>query len=122
MKKTYVGLIITGACLTAFVGGIMAGYFNSREKTPEAENNVTPVIIEAETLPKEEKIPDRYEIQLEGGYIVLHEVFDDNTKKEIERAEINTNVLPTQDVKLLKEGIVLQYKDEALMMIENFVS
>lgn len=126
--------ILTAICALAFGGGLLAGYVNDKkevslhEKEPLQESMKT-----AETVREKEtpdfRIPEPtekriayYEIRLSGDYIVVFEVYTDNTKSEIERAEIESDMLLHHDRKMLEDGINVSDFDDAMLIVEDFVS
>lgn len=125
MKKIYWGLLFAGVCAMAFSGGVLAGVIKSKVKEKPTEpvaESVKAVISEEETVPDYADESVYYIVRTEGDYIILATVSSSGTETEIERAQINKKVLPVEDVELLEEGLTFDVKDEALMMIENFVS
>lgn len=125
MKKTHFGLLLTGICLAAFLGGVATGYVKNKHRVGEISPDsdmVRAAIIEEETVLHEPNEVDFYEVTSSGDFIVLYEVFSDNTKNELERTYFNTSVLPKDDISLLSEGLSFSDKEDALMMMENFVS
>ncbi len=123
MKKTRFWLLVVAAFVLSLSGGMLIGHISSPKADAEMPaENVTPVAIEEETLLHAQKTVTHYKVTVEENSIILCEVFSDETEAELERAEINTRVLPKEDVKVLKEGVAFVSKDEALMLIENFVS
>ena len=128
MKKAGWILRFTGICIVAFAAGIITGFIkNGAEEVPRAtegerEEKVQHVSVEEETLLYMPKKLKSYKVVSRGDLISLCEVFEDESENVIERAEFNPSVLPVEDIELLKEGIVFADKDEALLMIENFVS
>lgn len=103
--------------------GAVSGYIQRNRNTGEKiSDKIKEVALEEETLIKNEKAVTHYIVTLNESCIVLQEVFDDETKNELERVAINTSVLPKNDVKVLSEGVAFTDKEEALILIENFVS
>lgn len=123
VSKTRFGLIVAVAFVLSLSGGMLIGYVNTpKDESEMPAENVTPVAIEEETLLHAQKTVTHYKVTVTDDCIILCEVFSDDTETELERAEINTSVLPKEDVKILKDGVAFADKDEALMLIENFVS
>lgn len=128
MKKAGWILRFTGICIVAFAAGIITGFIKNgaEEVLPategEREEKVQHVSVEEETLLYMPKKLKCYKVVSRGDLISLCEVFEDESENVIEMAEFNPSVLPVGDIELLKEGIVFADKDEALLMIENFVS
>ena len=52
----------------------------------------------------------------------MYEVYSTGEEKEIESAETESGLLRKEDRELLQKGIVVYDRDEALMLIEDFVS
>ncbi len=128
MRKARWILRLMGICTVAFAAGIVTGFIKNgvEEAREEASEGITyevkTVMEEEETLIYSPKRLKHYLVISDGGYIELSEVFDDESENVIEVAEFNPSVLPMDDIVLLKEGIIFSDKDEALLMIENFVS
>ena len=128
MKSLRWILGFVGICIVAFAAGIVAGFVkNGACDMTEATNEpVTEVAIkvmeEAATVEYAPKKLDYYLVESDGSYITLVEVFDDESKKVVEIMQFNTSVLPKADIMLLEEGMIFEEKDEALLMMENFVS
>lgn len=122
MKKKYV-LMLLGVCVTAFLGGLTAGFLTVG-KSDKEDKQLDPPAVEVKA--KEEQIAkkeiDCYRVQAGEGYIAVYTVYSDNTKEEVVRSEMNVKVLPAKDVEMLKAGINLPEKTQALMLMENFVS
>lgn len=101
----------------------MLGYMkNPKKETPDTAENVTPVAVEEATLLYETKQPSHYEVMIDANFIVLREVFKNGSGKELERIKINTELLPEKEVDMLRGGMAFTKREEALMLIENFVS
>lgn len=128
MKKAGWILRFAGICIVAFAAGIITGFIkNGAKEVPRATEGegiekMQHVSVEEETLLYMPKKLKGYKVTSEGTLISLSEVFEDESENVIERAEFNPSVLPVGDIELLKEGIVFESRDEALLMIENFVS
>lgn len=128
MRKKSLAVWFPVICSAAFVLGTFAGFVkvylkngNEVQNVPEADA-AKMVIEEEETLIPREKTTLHYVVSIDGGSLVLLQVFDDNSENVVESADINKSVLPKNDILLLEKGIVFSDKDEALMMMENFVS
>lgn len=127
MKKIPWVTCFVAVCIIAFASGIVTGFIKTKMQsfqTPSEEEKeaVQSVLEEEETLfysPVEE-VKD-YVVISKGDYIILTEVTD-SSETVVEIIEINKSVLPGEDVALLEKGISFSDKNEALMMIENFVS
>lgn len=126
--------VLIAVCAAAFGGGLLAGYVkderrgNMREDAPLQEAVKTAEAVQEKEIatfsvpePTEKRI-DRYEIKLSGDYIVVCEVYTDNTKTEIERAEIESGMLLQADKKMLEDGINVTDFDDAMLKVEDFVS
>ncbi len=128
MKKARWILRFLGICIVAFAAGIVTGFIkngveeNRESPTEEMAGEVRAVITEEETVMYSPKKFKYYLVMSDGDCIALSEVFDDDSENVIEVAEFNPSVLPVSDIELLKEGLTFTDKDEALLMIENFVS
>lgn len=127
MKKVRWGLRFLCVCVVAFAMGIVTGFVKNniggeKEMPDDVGENAQIVIGEEETLFYALKAVEHYFVVSEGDYIYLTEVFNDSSENVIETVEINKSVLPISDIMLLEEGLTFSDKDEALMMIENFVS
>lgn len=128
MKSMRWVLRFLGICVVAFAAGIVTGFIkneiksNGESVTEEYYENVQAVIVEEATLEYKAKEFVHYLVHCDGDCIMLSEVFDDGSKETVESFAINTSVLPKEDVALLKQGMSFEDKEEALMMIENFVS
>jgi hypothetical protein len=128
MKKMRWILGFVGICIVAFATGIVAGFVKNGicDMTKATNEPVTEgaikVMEEEETVEYAPKKLDHYLVESDGSYITLAEVFVDESKNVVEIMQFNTSVLPKADIMLLEEGMVFEEKDEALLMIENFVS
>lgn len=128
MKDKHWALRFLLVCFLAFGLGIATGFIKSnivRHTTPEPTElwDARSVVNEAESVEHRESVQFLcYRVHCAGDSIVLSEVFSDNSENIIETAQLNRSVLPKGDIQLLEEGITFEDKDEALMMIENFVS
>lgn len=128
MKKIRWGLKFLGICVVAFSAGIVAGFIKNGESYKETDStdgiveNAHIVTVEEATLPYMRKVFLCYKVSSAGESIKLAEVYDDGTEQVIEVFEFNPTVLPISDIELLKNGINFEDRDEALIMIENFVS
>ncbi len=123
MKKTKIVLVAAVAVALSVSVGALSGYVQrNSEKNEKNSEKVKSVAIEEETLVKKDKTVTHYRVEIESSEIVLTEIFDDETEKEIERVEINTVVLPENDVRVLSEGVAFSTKEEALILMENFIS
>ncbi|MGM9551335.1 MAG: hypothetical protein ACI3XA_03675 [Clostridia bacterium] len=121
------GLWFGAICVIAFIGGITAGFISSRISLKEpihaTEERVEAVNNEEETLPHTvTKETDYYYVCIEGESLVVFEVFDDNTQEEIGRTFVEYANIPQSDKVALSEGIAFEEREEALMLIEDFVS
>lgn len=121
------GGIISIVCVAAFAAGIFTGYIRSKVNVEDERvtvENVQAAANEEESVPKVEIAAktEYYQVKSADDYIFLYEIFDNNTKKELERAEINMVVLPQSDIEQLKEGISFTEKEEALMVMESLIS
>lgn len=121
-------LSFLGVCIVAFAAGIVTGFIKNEVKNneiPETEpifESARAVIYEEETLPHKESEFLHYLVQCNGNFVVLEKVFTDGKCEVVESYAINTSVLPKADIALLEEGMSFTEKEEALLMIENFVS
>ena len=128
MKSIRWVLRFLGICIVAFAAGIVTGFIkneirNSNESvTEEFYENVQPVIVEEATVEYKAKEFEHYLVKCDEECIILAEVFDDGSTQTVESFTINKSVLPKEDVALLEDGMSFREKEEALMMIENFVS
>ena len=128
MKSIRWVLRFLGICIVAFAAGIVTGFIkneiksNSESVTENHYENVQAVIVEEATLEYRTKELVDYFVHCDSEVIMLSKVFDDGSKEMVESFAINTSVLPIEDVALLKKGMSFEEKEEALMMIENFVS
>lgn len=128
MKKVRWILGFVGICIVAFAAGIVAGFIKNgvediADEASEASFDEAQIVMEEEETV--EYMPKRlrhYLVESDGDYIVLAEVFDDESTNVVERMEFNTSVLPKSDIMLLEEGMTFEEKDDALLMIENFTS
>lgn len=126
--------ILIAICAAAFGGGLLTGYVkNERRGDIQDAAPMQEAVKTAETVQEKEittfSIPeptekriDHYEIKLSGDYIVVCEVYTNNTKTEIERAEIESNMLLQADKKMLEDGINVTDFDDAMLKVEDFVS
>lgn len=124
MKKAKVGIIITSVCVVAFLAGITTGFLKNRR-----EREVVPPYVEkAQAAMGEEETVEEiasvecYRVKAEGDYVLLYEVFDDNTKTEIERLIIDKKILPKDEIEIFEKGIDFFEKEEALMVMESLIS
>ena len=128
MSKARWILRFVGICIVAFAAGIVTGFIKNDVRKPDAvateeiKEEAQLVMEEEETLIYLPKKLRHYLVTSDGDYITLVEVFDDESKNVLETMQFNTSVLPKADVILLKQGMIFEDKDEALLMIENFVS
>ncbi len=125
MKKVNPVLIIASVCAVAFLGGIGTGYLRGRKPTNSTEGsteNVKAVVKEEESVPQVINSVECYRVINEDRYILLYEVFTDDTLKEVQRANIENVYLPKEERETLMEGIDFYNKEEALMVMESFIS
>ncbi len=127
MKKMQWGICFFVICVVAFAMGIITGFLRNSIKEQDFEEDIEPhaaksVIAEEETVTQ--RVVERicYTVISYGEDIVLLENFSDGSEVTLESTPMNKSVLPKEDIVLLEEGINFENKDEALMMIENFVS
>lgn len=130
-KKGRVALLTT-ILAASFGGGLLAGYLNDGQRHTDDARQVVQEAVKEETYVAEmstfyvpestERTTDHYEIRLSGDYIVVFEVYTDNTEREIERAEIEGEMLLASDREMLEEGINVTDFDEAMLKVEDFVS
>lgn len=121
MRKIHYGFIIGGVCIVALLSGIASGFMKNSARQKDFVN-IKSVAAEEETALYHDKEHDYYELIIDGNYLYMHEVFSDNSKRNIEKAEINIAVLPQSEVEALKKGVKFEEKEEALMIMECFVS
>ncbi len=114
-------IIVSGVCAAAFLCGIGAGYmrFRSSEKELKVGENIE---VEAKEESEVIKEIDYYQVRAKENYIIVYQFYKDDTKDVILMSEMNMSVLPKEDLSMLKTGINFPEKEEALMMMENFVS
>lgn len=134
MEKRGKTALLIAVCAAAFGGGVFAGYV--RDTSRDIEESAPPSresMRLAEALPRDEeesvplfvtpeKLTDHYEVKTSGDYIIVCEVYTDNTKTEIERAPIETSMLLSEDKRMLERGINVSEFDEAMLMVEDFTS
>lgn len=129
MKKPYTA-IMSAVCAAAFLGGIAAGYVqnkSSRKKENIPIENVQAAVSEEESVFRETetakvKTAEYYQVKSTDEYVFLYEVFDDDTKKEIQKIGIKDIFLPEDEKELIKNGIEFYEKEEALMAMESLVN
>lgn len=127
MKKMQWGICFFVICVVAFAMGIITGFLKNsiREKSFEEEIEIDAaksVIAEEETVTQRAVERICYTVICRGDDIVLLENFSDGSEIEVESTPMNKSVLPKEDIILLEEGITFSNKEDALIMIENFVS
>ncbi len=128
MKNVRWFLRFFGICIVAFAAGIVTGFIkNEVNNKPEIVTepifeNAQAVIVEEETLEYKESEFLHYLVQSNGNLVLLEKVFTDGKRELVESYTVNTSVLPKADITLLEEGMSFAEKEEALLMIENFVS
>lgn len=117
-------LFILLVVATIFSIGFGIGYLNTEdgfdvvEKTgADVEDKPTEVI---QTPVRTEKV-SYYLVGEEDGNIKLYYVDGDETT-EIKSEKISLDVLPSDDISLLSDGIKTETADEALAIWENFIS
>ena len=126
MKNKRFGSIVFSVCMVAFVSGIITGYMKNREEKEEdilPSENVQAVLGEEETAERiVVKEAEYFRIKASEDYVMLYEVFNDKTENEIERCRVDKSFLPESEVQILEEGIDFFDKEEALMVMESFIS
>lgn len=126
MKNKRFGSIVFSVCMVAFVSGIITGYMKNREEKEEdilPSENVQAVLGEEETAERiVVKEAEYFRIKASEDYVMLYEVFNDKTENEIERCRVDKSFLPESEVQILEEGIDFFNKEEALMVMESFIS
>lgn len=123
MKKRSFCLMGIGAVAISLTAGILYGNLKNTDNSENVKTEkVKAVTVEEESVLYDGKQIKYYEVKTEGNNIVLSKVFLDETREEEERTEINESVLPKSDVEILKDGIKFANREEALMLIENFIS
>ena len=126
MRSKKFGSIVFSVCMVAFISGIITGYVRNRG---EKEDNILPsenvqaVLGEEETAERiVAKKAEYFRIKASEDYVMLYEVFNDKTENEIERCKVDKSFLPDSEAKILEEGIDFFDKEEALMVMESFIS
>ena len=124
--------LLVMACAIAFSGGILAGYIKNRDERPKKETpeNVPVNVVsektqyelrtQRETEKKDEIL--NYLVVLNGDELGAYEVYDSGKRVKIESAAIENGNLRKDDREMLEKGISVYERDEALMMIEDFIS
>lgn len=123
VKKRYRVLLLVSVCVLAFMNGVLAGYFGKNEKNEKSEDEkgIKAVAVEEETLSEKQEAM-YYTVAIRGDEILLLEVFSDMSERVVEKANVNTSWIPTGEVELLRAGLKFDTKEDALMLVENFVS
>ena len=131
MDKVAKRALMVTACAIAFGSGIFAGYVKNRPPSEaEGEEEKLIPVVSAESAPyippsereTEKKVFEYYLVRLEGDLVTVSEVYSDKSRKALESAEIESGYLRREDRELLEKGIAITSRDEALMMIEDFIS
>lgn len=132
MDKVAKRALMVAACAIAFGSGIFAGYEKNRPQHAEEgkKDSFLPVNVAAESAPyippsereTETAVFEHYLVKIEDNFVTVSEVYSDNGRKILESAEIERGYLRREDRELLEKGIVITSRDEALMMIEDFIS
>lgn len=123
MRKIHPVIIIVTVCFMAFVAGIGSGYLkNKLKKEKNTPEYIQSVVKEEESVTEKVKWVEYYRVMSEDEYIFLYEVFSDNTTNELEKMGIEDVYLPEEEKAILKEGIDFSDKEEALMVMESFIS
>ncbi|MDO4563588.1 MAG: hypothetical protein Q4C12_07110 [Clostridia bacterium] len=126
MTKRQKMLWFYSACVLTFALSMAAGFFyqiGNSEGEASAPTNTTQEAkaVEATIITKEAELW-YYEVNEEDGFIALYEVYDDATKRLVEKTDTPTASLREGDRKLIREGIALPTLEEAQTRIEDFVS
>ena len=124
--------LLVMACAIAFSGGILAGYIKNRDERPKKETpeNVPVNVVSEKTqyeLPTQRETEKKdeilnYLVVLNGDELGAYEVYDSGKRVKIESAAIENGNLRKDDREMLEKGISVYERDEALMMIEDFIS
>lgn len=132
MDRSGKAALLVTACAIAFGGGIFAGYLKNKEDEPQKEKTENvPVNVVSEkadyVLPTQRETEEEdevlnYRVILEGDELAVYEVYTSGKETKIESAETESGVLRSEDRRMLEKGISVYERDEALMMIEDFIS
>ena len=124
--------LLVMACAIAFSGGIFAGYIKNRDDRPKKETpeNVPVNVVSEKTqyeTPTQRETEKRdeilnYLVALSGDELEVYEVYESGKREKIEGAAIENGNLRKDDREMLEKGISVYERDEALMMIEDFIS
>ena len=124
--------LLVMACAIAFSGGIFAGYIKNRDDRPKKETpeNVPVNVVSEKTqyeTPTQRETEKRdeilnYLVALNGDELEVYEVYESGKRAKIESAAIENGNLRRDDREMLEKGISVYERDEALMMIEDFIS
>ena len=69
---------------------------------------------------EEGECKEHYLLQERDGKIVIYQLLEDGTKKEVEQTDISTEYLSDGDEKQLKEGIRINGKQDLNQLVEDF--
>lgn len=126
-----VGIVFVG---TGFLFGYMFGniLYTPAEPEPIAELSLPQTVAEevspaptvpilSPTLPPEQAESNYYLVQSIGNSIYIYEIIND-TKSTVKVFDVSLDMFPSEDIKMLENGIKTDTVQEAYSIIENFTS
>lgn len=123
LDRRNITIILSYLCLTIFF--FIIGFFSGKTKNTNdvikytsADINSVPY---ASATPLISESPSLYRVILEDGQIRLY--FDEGgISRLVSSEEISEDAYPVSDIATLKKGMVFSSTDEAIALMENFIS
>lgn len=123
LNRRHIILISSYLFLTVvfFSLGLFVGFRNGNEpilkEVSYNANNVPNTTISPVTT----QLPSYYRVILEDGELRLY-IDENGISRLISQEKISTDSYPVSDIALLKNGMVFDNADEAVSLMENFIS
>ena len=133
MKPSLI-IIYSFVCLIAFFGGIFAGLFYMEKQqahTPYAETETIPSTVLADTEPPATPLispsptpytdnPEQYILTASDNGISVYQILSDGSTSLVTSRQVNTSHLPQEDFSELCRGIIVDSREEAAKLLEDF--